>query len=241
MQRFSPIMAALLLLGPASALRAVDPVPESEQGALAMKFLDTYQEPRPAAAPKKLHVIYFTPSDRDPEPRHRARLEAILKDIQAFYRDGMQQAGFGPRTFDLARDPAGKWILHLVKGKDPDASYRRSGFGQNQESDASSRKRIQEACRPVLNTAGLSFGGETFLIFCNLARWDEKGKTFRHHSPYVGFWTQPDGLCFAADSVILNVDDIAKTEPLLHDAEWGRESPGKFNTIFIGGIDRKSV
>src|SRR6185503_8179520 len=44
------------------------------------------------------------------------------------------------------------------------------------------------------------------------------------------------GLCFAMDEVIQNLDDLNKKEPMLKDAEWGNESLGKFNTIFIGGI-----
>jgi hypothetical protein len=74
------------------------------------------------------------------------------------------------------------------------------------------------------------------LIFCNLASWDEKAKTFRHHSPYFGASDQTSGLCFAMDSVIQNLDDLTKKQPTLSDAEWGRESLGKFNTIFIGGV-----
>jgi hypothetical protein len=217
-------------------LRAIDPVLESEQGTTALRLLDAYHGTNTAASPRKLHVVYFTPSDRDPEPRYRERLDAIMEDIRAFYRDGMEQAGFGPKTFGLARDAGGKLIIHLVKGREPDAAYKRSGFQQNLESDASSRKRIQDASRPVLKAAGIDFDRETVLIFCNLARWDENARTFSHHSPYAGFANATSGWCFAVDSVILNVDDLAKKEPMLKDAEWGNESLGKFNRIFIGGI-----
>src|SRR6185503_2443410 len=136
MQWISPTLVALWLVCTAPVLRAVDPVPESEQGALAVKMLDAYHGTNTTASPRKLHIIYFTPSDRDPEPRYRERLDAIMEDIRAFYRDGMAQAGFGPRTFDLARDADGKLIIHLVKGKEAAATYKRSGFQQNLESDA---------------------------------------------------------------------------------------------------------
>ena len=32
-----------------------------------MKIIDAYHATRPANPPKKLHIVYFTPSDRDPE------------------------------------------------------------------------------------------------------------------------------------------------------------------------------
>lgn len=226
----------VVLLASATSLRAVDPIPEFQQGPLAMRILDAYHGTLSARSSKKLHIIYFTPSDRDPEARYRERLDAILEDIRAFYRDGMDRAGLGAKTFDLDRDADGKLIIHLVKGEETDAAYRRSGHQQNQSSDVSSRERIEKDCRSALKAAGISSENETVLIFCNLARWDEKTRRFSHHSPYAGSGDSTGGLCFAVDSVILNADDLSRKEPQLNDAEWGDESLGKFNTIFIGGI-----
>jgi hypothetical protein len=236
MRWISPLVVGWSLLCSGLTVHAVDPIPEPEQSPLALKILDAYHGARLTSSSKKLHVVYFTPSDRDPEPHYRERLSAIVEDIRTFYRAGMVQAGFGPKTFDLARDAEGKLIIHLVKGKESDATYERSGFQQNRESDASSRDRIQKACRPVLKAAGIDFDRETVLIFCNLAKWDEAARAFSHHSPYAGHANQIGGWCFAVDSVILNLDDLSKKEPRLKDAEWGNESLGKFNTIFIGGI-----
>ncbi|MGH7968448.1 MAG: NPCBM/NEW2 domain-containing protein, partial [Limisphaerales bacterium] len=84
--------------------------------------------------------------------------------------------------------------------------------------------------------AGIFYTNETVLIFCNLANWDPKALTFRHHSPYFGMWDQTSGLCFAADTGILDLDNIPKKTPILDDQEYGKMSLGKFNTIFIGGI-----
>jgi hypothetical protein len=225
-----PVLIGLFLAGTVPALRAVDPIPESQQAALVLKLLGAYHGTRPTAPPKKLHVVYFTPSDREPELRYRERLDAIMEDIRAFYRDGMERAGFGPETFGLARDAEGKLIIHLVKGKEPERNYNKP--------DA---EKISHECNPVLEAAGISFERETVLIFCNLATWDEKAMTFSHHSPYYGVSfggtrSQTSGLCFALDSVIQNLDDIPKKEPVLDDDEYGKMSLGKFNTIFIGGI-----
>jgi hypothetical protein len=214
---------------------AVAPVPESEQAAMAVKIIDTYHGKRPATPPKKLHIVYFTPSDRDPELHYQERLTAIMEDIQTFYRDGMMRCGFGPKTFNFDRDSEGKIIFHLVKGKEPESAFPRP-LSERMTGDPIASAKVIADCRPALKAAGISFERETVLIFCNLANWDEKARTFQHHSPYAGRSTQTSGLCFALDTIIQNLDDISKKEPMLKDAEWGNESLGKFNTIFIGGI-----
>ena len=235
-RHFSQLLTGLLLAQAVSAHGAVECVPEPEQAALACKILDACHGRRPTTAHERLNVVYFTPSDREPEPRYHERLEAILEDIRAFYRDGMTRAGFGPKTFELARDAQGKLIIHLVKGGEPESAYPRSGARQNGGTDATARDKIMAACRPVLQAAGIAPDRETTIIFCNLARWDEKTRTFQHHSPYMGFWTQTGGWCFAVDSSILDIGQIGQKQPKLKDGEWGVESLGKFNTVFIGGI-----
>jgi hypothetical protein len=226
MRRIFSILIGLSVACATPSLRAIDPVPEPQQAALALKLLDAYHGAAPLTAPKKLHVVYFTPADREPEPRYQQRLRAILEDIQAFYRDGMDRTGFGPKTFELARDTEGKCILHLVKGKEPQSGYAKTDT-----------QKICGECKPILETAGISVNRETVLIICNLATWDEKARTFvNDHSPYCGFSTQTYGCCFAVDTAILNVDDLFKNEPMLKDHQRGNESLGKFNSIFIGGI-----
>lgn len=233
--RSLPFLICILLACATSQLRAVDPIPESEQAALALRIIDAYHGKRPATPPKKLHIVYFTPSDRDPEPRYQERLTAIMEDIQTFYRDGMVRVGFGPKTFDLDRDPDGKILFHLVKGKEPESAFPRP-LSERMTGDPIASAKVIADCRPILKAAGISLERETVLIFCNLANWDEKARTFRHHSPYAGRSTQTSGLCFALDTIIQDLDDLPKKEPMLKDAEWGNESLGKFNTIFIGGI-----
>ncbi len=212
-------------IGCSTAWTGDAPVPESEQAAQALKLIDAFHGPRPSNPPKKLHVVYFTPADREPDAKYEQRLEAILTDIQAFYRDGMDRLGFGPKTFPLDRDAQGKLVIHLVKGKEPEKNYTKPDGGK-----------VSGECRPTLETAGISLEHDTVLIFCNLATWNESARTFAHHSPYYGMWDQTSGLCFALDSVIQNLDDLLKKEPVLNNDEYGNMSLGKFNTIFIGGI-----
>ncbi len=48
--------------------------------------------------------------------------------------------------------------------------------------------------------------------------------------------TRPAACASPRISVILNLDDLPKKQPVLHDQEYGDMSLGKSNTIFIGGI-----
>jgi hypothetical protein len=235
MRAICSFLVALFLAWSSWAQSEVAIIPDAQQAALALKILDAYHGKHPNSA-KPLQVVYFTPSDREPEPHYRERLQAILEDIQSFYREGMVHAGFGPETFGLERDTDGKMIIHLVKGKEPEAAFKRSGGAQDNADDDWSRRTIAAECDPVLKADGIDADRETVVIFCNLATWDAAAKKFSHHSPYCGFATQTSGCCFAVDSVILNVDDLKQLKPILHDQEWGDESMGKFNTVFIGGI-----
>src|SRR5579864_7001899 len=111
MRRLPLLLISLLLVRASPAARAADPIPESGQAALALKILDAYHGPRPTNSPKKLHVVYFTPGDREPAAKYEQRLEAILEDVRSFYRDGMERLGFGPKTFTLPRDAQGKLVI----------------------------------------------------------------------------------------------------------------------------------
>lgn len=203
----------------------VSPVPEAEQGAQAAKIIDAWFGARPQKNPKVLQVVYFTPADRDPVARYAQRLEAILEDIRVFYRSGMERQGFGPKTFGLARDAHGQLAIHLVKGKEPANAYARAG------------SKITGECRPVLKRAGISLERETVLIFCNLADWDETTRTFTNHSPYEGRSDQHSGLCWVADTELLDLARLTQKEPSLYEASSHCEmSVGRFNTLFIGGI-----
>jgi len=237
MRHFFTLFIGLCLACTVPVLRAADPIPESQQAALALKIIDVYDGPRPAEPPKKLHVVYFTPSDREPAANYQERLEAILEDIRAFYRDGMERLGFGPKTFALPRDAHGKLIIHLVKGKEPESAFPRwKGRNGGNTGDPAGGDMVRKECEPVLEEARISLDHETVLIFCHLATYDQKAHTFRHHSPYFGSWTQQSGLCFAADWNFQNLNNLTNKEPMLNDGEYGDMSLGKHMTIFIGGI-----
>ena len=235
--RLRPLLVGLLLLNLAQTLGATIPIPEDQQAARALQIIDTFHNPRPANPPRKLHIAYFTPADREPAVRYEERLAAILEDIQSFYRDGMQRLGFGPKTFALPRDAEGRLIIHLVKSKQPEAAFPRwKGRNGGNTGDPAGGEMVRNECQPVLAAASISLEHETVLIFCHLATYDEKNRTFRHHSPYFGSWTQQSGLCFAADWSLQDLDNLTRKEPILNDGEYGDMSLGRHMTVFMGGI-----
>ena len=73
-----------------------------------------------------VRVIYFLPNDRHPQPEIDAKLDSLLKEVQAFYADEMERHGFGRKTFRLETDQNGDTIVHHVRGRYNDAHYRKN-------------------------------------------------------------------------------------------------------------------
>jgi len=188
-------------------------------------ILDRWQAEEPAPGERLLHVIAWRANDRDFPARHPERLDRIMTHIQDFYRREMERHGFGPRSIRLARDAAGKLVVHEVVGEGGWADY-----------DGPDGQRIRRECVPALRAKGIDIDRETVMIFTNLAEWDPEKLTFRHKSPYYagGDWRR--GTAWQLDSPELDTVNLAAKEPLVQDGQYGRISLGKHNSIFIGGI-----
>src|SRR4029077_8336799 len=124
-----------------------------------------------------------------------------------------------------------------VQGKKLEAAFPRwKGRNGGNTGDPAGGDIVKDECQSALHAAGISFDRETILIFCHLATYDDKARTFRHHSPYFGSWSQQSGLCFAADWATQDLDNLTRKEPMRTDAEYGAMPMGKLTTIFVGGI-----
>ena len=51
-----------------------------------------------------VRLIYFLPSDRQPQPDIDEKLDKLIKDVQTFYADQMEAHGFGRKTFLFETD-----------------------------------------------------------------------------------------------------------------------------------------
>lgn len=191
----------------------------------ARAILDPWQAKDPVRAERKLHIVYWTPSDREPAARYRERLSAILEDIRKFYAKEMERTGFGPRTFTLDHAADGLVNIHVVRGKNPYSHYEVQSGGE-----------IRDECKDPLKKAGLDVDKETIVLFCNMSNWDPEKRTISQNSPYYASGTNRRGTAWQVDSPILELAQLANKGDNVRDGQYGNISIGKYNSIFIGGI-----
>jgi hypothetical protein len=197
----------------------------TDQVPRAVSVLENWHAQDPVKPEKKVHLVYWSPADREPPTGYVVRLAAIMEDIRRFYGREMVRLGFGPRSVQFDKGQDGRPVIHVVKGKKPYASYGPESGGD-----------IREECLPVLTAAGLDPEKETIVIFCNMANWTQSTRTITQSSPYYASGTNCNGTAWQVDSPILNLDFLDKKEPRVKDGQYGDISVGKYNSIFIGGV-----
>lgn len=189
------------------------------------KRIQQYHSSEAVPSKRTLHIVYWTPKDREPIQDYRQRLSRIFLDIREFYRKEMLRLGLGDKTIPLATKPDGLLQIHLVQGREPYANYN----GQ-------SGSKIRDECLPVLEAAGIDAAKETIVIFCNMSNWDPIAKKMSQNSPYYAGGGKRNGTAWQVDSALLDSKLIVNTEPILEDGQYGRISIGKYNSIFVGGV-----
>ena len=192
--------------------------------AAARAILDPWVAAHPETAQRKVHLVLWTPRDRNPDPRYRERLSAIFKDIQSFYAREMTRLGFGPRTIGLDEAEDGLLRVHFVQG-----------LKDYQEYSVSSGTEIRNECIPVLKAAGLKAEEETIVIFCNMSKWDPEKRMISQNSPYYASGTNRKGTAWQVDSPILDLALLEEKGQNVQDGQYGNISLGRYNSIFIGG------
>lgn len=168
-----------------------------------------------------VRVVYFIPTDRKPEPDYQARIDRVMTHVQQFYREGMEQNGYGKLSFELERDATGTLQIHHVQ-----AQGKMRDYGRN---DAA---RVSLETRTALAKQNIETNRETLIIFQLLLEWDDDIAT--ELGPYVGGGGPRNGTAY--------VYDDAKLDPKLLDSRekggyYHRPcSIGEFNTHYIGGV-----
>jgi hypothetical protein len=168
-----------------------------------------------------LVIACFVPADRAPIPGYQERLDRVMTEVQQFYRKGMEAAGYGPMTFDLARDAQGKLEVHLVEGREPMRAYGRN------DSD-----KVRNELAAALRARGLEVDGRTAVIFQVLLDW--KNGSAIEVGPYVGGGDHLSGTAWVYDDGLLDPRQLSSKEPggFYHLPC----SIGKFNSHYIGGV-----
>ncbi|MDA0806387.1 MAG: NPCBM/NEW2 domain-containing protein [Planctomycetota bacterium] len=204
---------------------SAEPVSEPDQVKAARKILDGWHNDQPEQVDRFLHIVCWTPSDRELPTDYQPRLTRMMEHIQRFYAREMDRLGFGGRSFNLKYDDQKQLVLHTVRGKHDTSHYA-----------VQSGNEIRNECLPTLEQAGIDASRETILIFCNLATWDAEQRRFTHKSPYYAGGSFRGGTAWQLDSPELDSKNLTLKQPMIHDGQYGRISLGKHNSIFIGGV-----
>ncbi len=76
-----------------------------------------------AAPHHVVRLIYFVPTQRQPQPDINTKLDGLIKNVQQFYADEMERHGFGRKTFQFETDGQGNAVVHRVNGQFRDTHY----------------------------------------------------------------------------------------------------------------------
>ncbi|MCM8525541.1 MAG: hypothetical protein NE327_03425 [Lentisphaeraceae bacterium] len=145
---------------------------------------------------RPVRVLYFNPSDRQPVTDYQNRIQKIMTELKDFYGKGMEQNGFGYRTFNLeiVKD---RLKIHLIQSDKAAKAYDR---------DSKTSKEVYSLSAKKLKESGIDLEKETAIVFQNLGKGDDR--TFYDTSaPYYGAWntnSHRKGFCYVVDSKFLN-------------------------------------
>ena len=170
-----------------------------------------------------IKVVYFTPSDRTPPADRQERLGRVMKNIQEFYRKGMEANGHGPKTFALEWETPGKLRLYDVQGQRKFEEYPKG-----------SEQIVHQEVRNALRQKGINIDEEYVLILGAWIEWKD-GMT-REVGPFSGGGNMAAGFAFACDDKLIDADLLASKEPGGFHYRIGHCSLGMYNTRYIGSM-----
>ena len=75
-----------------------------------------------------VRLIYFVPSDRQPQSDIEIKMDKLIKDVQQGYEDIMDAHGFRKKTFLFQTDAQGNAVVHTVNGQEPEKHYSRDNW-----------------------------------------------------------------------------------------------------------------
>ena len=97
-----------------------------DDGALRVENIEAYLQT--VQQREMVRILYFLPLDRRAQPDIDAKVDTLIKDVQAFYAEEMQRHGFGRKTFTFETDATGSAVVHHVSGRFRDAYYKNETF-----------------------------------------------------------------------------------------------------------------
>ena len=97
-----------------------------EDGTVRVQNIESYLQTLQQR--EMVRLIYFLPINRSAQHDIDTKLDTLIKDVQQFYAEQMQNHGFGRKTFTFETDATGKAVVHRVNGKFTDRYYNTGTF-----------------------------------------------------------------------------------------------------------------
>ena len=69
-------------------------------------------------------LVYFLPRNRQPQQDIDAKIDKLMKRVQKFYADQMENYGYGRKTFRFESNVNGNALVHHIIGRKDDTHYR---------------------------------------------------------------------------------------------------------------------
>jgi len=174
-----------------------------------------------------VYIVYLNPADRECLPGYQERLDRVMTEVQAWYRDEMERNGFGPMTFPLERDADGKLVIHVVKGT------RAYALGE-EINDQEIRHQVKG---PMLKE-GIDIEQDHIIIFANsvFVSGTDDEKIYRSSSAYCGGGSHKSGTAWVTDAELLDPLNLPKKTPRILDGGIRPYTLGGYNVTYIGGV-----
>lgn len=174
-----------------------------------------------------VHIVYFNPADRECLPGYAERIDRVMTEVQAWYRDEMERNGFGPMTFPLERDGDGRLVIHVVRGSRTYAPEEEMGTEEIRDRQV----------KPALRAKGIDIDGEHIIIFQNLlfVSEQERRKVIRCWAPYCGGGGHRSGTAWVTDFELLDPLNLPSRDPKIDDNGRPR-TLGNYMVAQIGGV-----
>ncbi|MCL2709398.1 MAG: NPCBM/NEW2 domain-containing protein [Planctomycetaceae bacterium] len=170
-----------------------------------------------------IRVVYFTPSDRTPPECRHERLGRVMKNIQEFYRKGMEANGHGPKTFALEWETPERLRLYDVRGQRPFEGYPKG-----------TEQIVFDEVRNAFRQQGINIDNEFTLVLGAWIEW--KDGTTREVGPFSGMGNMFNGIAFACDDKLIDAALMASKEPGGFHYRIGHCSLGEYSSRYMGGI-----
>ncbi len=110
------------VLGTAFSPDGTTLVSSGDDGTLRLQNVETYL--KTLQQREMVRLIYFRPINRRAQPDIDTKLDRLIKDVQQFYAQQMQNQGFGRKTFAFETDTTGRAVVHRINGKFSNRYYQ---------------------------------------------------------------------------------------------------------------------